>query len=441
MRLSHINCLTKRSIYAVTLGISLGIASPTFAADRITLNINGKEFVVTIAQLEDYARTGNLSSLSPEIAFAYPSLPLKYQEALNKLPAQLQRPISISPEKIDPDEQVLLNWLIPSSQPEEQQQALALMAEKGNGKTVLSFLDELPVDTLTQENFVPVLIAYVPEKNVPKKATQNILYLNSTRGLGTGNYGSYRDAIASALDKYLDGSIFDVDFVQTQVSGDLASRLNSQPVGHYNQIWFDTTIYLTALLNETDFSALNAWAAYKQPEFILDSSFFARNKISETLTASAAAVTVNQALALRDAGGGILIGTDHNEFAYTANQILSNFGFNGLFTGSYNITANASFNHPILLEPEPVGSDFFVSNLQGLSTSNIPVGTHILNENGGNRKIEIFEVLYSHSPGKVTHIGASFEPKSKSVPEPTSLVGLLGLGALGAGSLLKRKKQ
>ncbi|HLO48821.1 MAG TPA: hypothetical protein VK211_10445, partial [Kamptonema sp.] len=48
-------------------------------------------------------------------------------------------------------------------------------------------------------------------------ATENILYLNSTRGFGTGNFGNFRSTIANALDNYQDGTIFDVDFVQTQV--------------------------------------------------------------------------------------------------------------------------------------------------------------------------------------------------------------------------------
>ncbi len=273
-------------------------------------------------------------------------------------------------------------------------------------------------------------------------ATENILYLNSTRGLGTGNLGDFRRPIADALDNYYDGTIFDVDFVQTHVPGSLASWLDSKPVGYYDQIWFDTTIYRTSLLNQADLTALNSWAAHKQPEFVLDSAFFFRNKWSNTLTNSAAAATVNQALALKDAGGGILIGTDHNGFAYTANQILNNFGFDGLFTGSYNITPNASFVGNLLLNPEPVGSDFFTNNLQGLSTSYVPVGTHVLNQNGGNRTIQIYEQLYSYSPDKVVHIGASFRTdQPKSVPEASSVFSLLTFGALGTGALLKRKQQ
>ncbi|MEM9538056.1 MAG: hypothetical protein AAGA60_00930 [Cyanobacteria bacterium P01_E01_bin.42] len=50
----------------------------------------------------------------------------------------------------------------------------------------------------------------------------NILYLNSTRGQRI-SLGGYRNVIADTLDNYGDGTIFDVDFVQTHVAGDLAS--------------------------------------------------------------------------------------------------------------------------------------------------------------------------------------------------------------------------
>lgn len=264
----------------------------------------------------------------------------------------------------------------------------------------------------------------------------SILYLNSTRGTGTGSLGGFRDVIANAIDNHDGGGVFDVDFVATHSAGDLASMLLANPVDHYDQIWFDTTILNTAVLNAADLNALTAWAAADQPEFILDSSYFFRNKTSTTLASSATAVTVNEALALRDAGGGILIGTDHNQFAGTANQILNHFGFDGLFTGSFNISSNAAFVGDLLIQPNPVnGADFFANHLQGLSTSDVPIGPHTLNSVGANREIEIVEALFSNSPGHVSHVGASFETGTNTtpvLPEPSTLaIFLLGAGALG----------
>ena len=307
---------------------------------------------------------------------------------------------------------------------------------------------------MIKKTIKPLLSFFILQLAVvlPATATSNILYLNSTRGQGTGSLGNFRSTIADFIDNYEDGNVFDVDFVQTHVSGDLASFLNAKPIDYYDQIWFDTTIYITSLLSGADFDALNTWSINKQPEFILDSSFFVRNRISNFMTASAGAVTVNQALALQDAGGGIFIGTDHNNFAYTANQVLTNFGFDSFFTGSNIITSNGSFVGNSMLAPNSVGSDFFTNHLERLSTSNVPIGTHVLNENGGNRTINIYENLFSYSPNKVAHIGTSFDPGSQttpidnpelpeSIPEPSSILGLFVLGGLGIRSLLLRISQ
>ena len=290
---------------------------------------------------------------------------------------------------------------------------------------------------------------------LPATSTSNILYLNSIRGFGTGDLGPFRSTIADFIDNYEDGNVFDVDFLQTHVPGNLASFLSAKPIDYYDQIWFDTSIYKTFLLNTADFDALNTWSINKQPEFILDSSFAFRNRNTNTMTASAGAMTVNQALALQNAGGGIFIGTDHNDYAYTANQILANFGFDDFFTGINHITSNGSFVGDSMLAPNSVGSDFFNNHLEGLSTSNVPIGTHILNENGGNRTINIYENLFSYSPNKIAHIGTSFDPGSRltdiknpelppvpeSVPEPGSIFGLFILGGLGTRSLLLRISQ
>ncbi len=294
---------------------------------------------------------------------------------------------------------------------------------------------------------LPVLLL-VAMTGTASAASTNILYMNSTRGSGTGALGSFRSVIADALDDYDGGTTFDVTFIQTHVAGNLASQLNGNAVGHFDQIWFDTTILNTNLLNAADMTALNAWAANDQPEFILDSSYFYRNKLSPSLSTTAHNMTVNEALALRDQGGGILIGTDHYQFTATANAVLNNFGFDALFTGSYYTTSNGSFVGDLLLNPLPIGTDFFTGHLQGLSTSNVPIGTHVLNANGGNRTIEIYENLFSNSPGHVSHIGASFDTgdtispiddPAPPIPEPGT-ASLLGLG-LAAAFLHRRRRR
>ncbi|MEG5050658.1 MULTISPECIES: alpha/beta hydrolase [unclassified Microcoleus] len=446
------NWVVRGIFWSLGVGLSLGIAAPGLAAKTVTI-LDGTN-PVEVADLEKLANTGNISLSLQDWAEVLSKATNKNGESISLvLRKQLNQIISLDPNdpqsaaKLPDKLKKFLQLLQPGITDVEIQEVVTLIAQKANNLTVMDLLTKLPVDNLTAGNFIDALKKMPPP---PKTAsTTNILYMNSTRGLGTGNLGDFRGAIANTLENYQNGTVFDVDFVQTQVPGSLGLSLNSKPVGFYNQIWFDTSIYQTSILNTVDFGAINAWAANKQPEFILDSSFAFRNKETTTLTPSATAATINQALALKNAGGGILIGTDHNDFAYTANQILTNFGFDGLFTGAENISANGSFVGDLMLNPQPVGSDFFANNLQGLSTSNVPVGTHILNANGGDRTIKIIENLFSYSPNKVTHVGASFDTGNnttpidnpESVPEPTTVLGTLAFGAVVTRWRMKHKQQ
>ncbi|MDJ1185565.1 PEP-CTERM sorting domain-containing protein [Roseofilum casamattae] len=424
---------------------------------------------IDVAQLQTFIKTGQVHDIPDPLYFQlrsfydtqiHPTLTsddferLQFQNFVEGIHGQLNRPIDINSRPnalqthvLDEGEKQLRNLLslvlkIPL---EELDIALDLMGENAQGERLIDFFKDLPGETISKDNFLNNLQIYM---SPIAKSLKKILYLNSTRGYGTGNYGSFREPIADAIDDYKRNTVFDVDFVQTHVSGDLASWLNARPLGYYDQIWFDTTIYNSELLDNNDLLALNTWAANKQPEFILDSSFFARNNPRsrhgqpvDYLTGSSGAATINQALALQEAGGGIFIGTDQNNYAGTANQILDNFGFDGQFTGYYGISSNASFVGDLFFEPEEVGSDFFTDNLQGLYTSSAPVGTHVLNENGGNRTIEIHEQLYSYSPGKVVHVGASFRTDLESVPEPGTVGGLALFGLVGLGKLATGKRK
>jgi len=44
------------------------------------------------------------------------------------------------------------------------------------------------------------------------------------------------------------------------------------------------------------------------------------------------------------------------------------------------MTPNATFVGDLLLDPEPVGTDFYYYHLAGLSTTHVPVGIHELRE-------------------------------------------------------------
>jgi Thrombospondin C-terminal region/Alpha/beta hydrolase of unknown function (DUF1400) len=150
--------MKKRSMVLGVLGAiaTLGITSPVLAANRITLTIGTFETPVSIAALESFAQTGNISGLPPAFSF----LPSQLREKFRK---QLNRPVSIDPDsELDPLEEVLLSFLLPNSTEAERKSALTLMAQKANGEKTINFMKALPGDTITPNNFLQSVNAYQP---------------------------------------------------------------------------------------------------------------------------------------------------------------------------------------------------------------------------------------------------------------------------------------
>lgn len=424
MRLPHNNFLTQCSICALTSGLSFSIASPTFAADRITLHINENDFVVTIAQLEDYARTGDLSSLSPEVTLAYPFLPFQLQQALHKLPQQLKRPISIRPGQIDSNDQELFDFLIPDTTPEQQQNAYALMAEKSNNTTVLEFLKKLPGETLTKENFVPILTAYTPAKNatssennnsslpaaVPFKSNNKTTSLLST---STGQIGTIDPSTGiftplinspsfSDIALSNEGKLFGVepsrgDFYEIDIKTGVSLRIgNSKYMGglgfsDHNVLYgVGNGLYTIDPLNG-DFSLIS-----KIPYSIGDGDIVFDSDNNRFLATPS--VSPNKLFSLDLNGNFAEIG---------------DIGFGsvwGLFFQDGTLFGYTGDRKQIIINPK-TGAGTFDKNVIGV--------------NG-----DIWGAASLPSTGSRT-----------SVPEPTSTLGLFAFGAFGAGSLRKRKQQ
>ena len=163
IRLQHRAMLTKSilgsvrgTVWSWAVCLSWGVAAPAIAANQITFYLESTPISVAIANLESFAQTGDPSFLPPEFVL----LPLENQQ---KLQRQLNRSISIRPNEIDPEEQELLALLAPGSTEEQQQYILQLIAARGNSQFIIDFLKALPVDTLTQENFISTLEAYNAE--------------------------------------------------------------------------------------------------------------------------------------------------------------------------------------------------------------------------------------------------------------------------------------
>jgi hypothetical protein len=135
-----------------------------------------------------------------------------------------------------------------------------------------------------------------------------------------------------------------------------------------------------------------------------------------------------------------------NFLAFNRDAILSN---SGVPTDPETISFTEAIADFSIFASGGVFSNTF--QLQAFDINNIFLGANTINTAVGEWK----ELSFSSSLGNVSKVvltgtGAatffvydnlSFTPASKSVPEPGSLIGILGLGAFGVTCLCKRKQQ
>ena len=164
--------MKKRSMVLGIVGAiaSFAINTPVLAAERILWSIQlankTYEIDISLAGVERFAQTGDISGLPPE--FSSLNLTPEFKEYLQE---QLNTPITSSsnlPHKILEN---LISLLLPNSTEEKQQAAIKLMVQKANGKTAINFLKALPVDTITPDNFWGLLNDY--------EASQASIFFNS----------------------------------------------------------------------------------------------------------------------------------------------------------------------------------------------------------------------------------------------------------------------
>jgi hypothetical protein len=123
----------------------------------------------------------------------------------------------------------------------------------------------------------------------------------------------------------------------------------------------------------------------------------------------------NPAGNLLDSGNSVVNGISTDDFLL--------FEFNTLTQTLISLDNNtaASGNNPY----------YFISN--AVDPNYIFVGA-------GNTDFNLFAFSPSPSPGGATFLGSTTSIKVATVPEPTSALSLLALGAIGVGSALKKKK-
>ncbi|MEM6824590.1 MAG: hypothetical protein AAF566_05725 [Pseudomonadota bacterium] len=141
----------------------------------------------------------------------------------------------------------------------------------------------------------------------------------------------HRRAITDYLDAY-EGGLFNVTLVASRRQGALAEHLQGNP---FDIVVIDTT-ERRSIFSQEDLAALQGHYAEGKRALMLDGSLWIRNTIRTEFpgkNGSSGDLMVNQLLALADAGGGTLIGTDHDKYQVAANVALKALLPNAQFTG------------------------------------------------------------------------------------------------------------
>lgn len=160
-----------------------------------------------------------------------------------------------------------------------------------------------------------------------------------------------RAAMANYIDAFGDGTAYEVTFRNSTRRGDLARALTGQ---RYDILVLDVTTRSNNF-NRADLDALRATYQNGTRALMLDGTLWVRNARPGPMTlfpgpnGASAALLMNQIRALEEAGGGILIGTDHREFQVGANALVNALVPGARFSGRTNPSRDGDFIGSVLL--------------------------------------------------------------------------------------------
>lgn len=189
-------------------------------------------------------------------------------------------------------------------------------------------------------------------------ATYDVLWWDSTPEYGGQAADSLRQEMSDYLDAYDGGSVFNSTYVSALNFGALALELAANM---YDVIVFDATGGNT--FDGDDLGAVADHYSSGKDNLMFDGNLYVRNiEFSpETVfpgpNGAMAGYTVNQITALAQAGGGILVGTDHDCCQSGANAIIDAVLPGAGFTNDQSPSTDGVFYGDILLNgPEAIAA-------------------------------------------------------------------------------------
>jgi hypothetical protein len=157
----QLKAMAKGALCTVFVALSWGIATPAFAAERLTLRLGPFEQSVAIDDLENFATTGELSpALKPYSAVLTPQVRQLLLKHLQIDPNMTEKFINDLLRSSDGAR--LLGRIadaLPNSSVEQLQAALFLATRQANGLSVFGFLRAYPEENVTVDASSAVGIA------------------------------------------------------------------------------------------------------------------------------------------------------------------------------------------------------------------------------------------------------------------------------------------
>lgn len=226
-----------------------------------------------------------------------------------------------------------------------------------------------------------------------------------------------RAQLGEFLDSYRAGGFYNVTTIRSTRRGEFAEHMRNSD---YDMIVVDATTRFSPF-DESDLSAFRSFYSENGANLMLDGTFWIRNYRGEAMTrfpgndGSLGKLLVNQFEPFRAAGGGVLIGTDHDAYQTGANAVLRALIPRAKFTGSTNPSRDGDFFGDLLLAGvEPVKPIDILKSWEAIPTQGeAPIGTF---KDHTGKSVTLYSLVEtSDKPGgqrKRPYISASFDPGS-----------------------------
>ena len=245
-----------------------------------------------------------------------------------------------------------------------------------------------------------------------------ILWINATPEYPPVQNDGHRRQMADYLGALDGGGRFAVTFAIARSPGAVASAFAGGP---FDVVVIDATDRRSHF-GPADLDALRGHYGSGRRAIMLDGSLWIRSTAENRTTefpgvnGATGALLVNQVQALLDAGGGTLIGTDHDDFQTAANAALTALVPGARFSGTTNPSTDGDFiGRTLLAHDVPLRAIDILEHWQSIPTQGeTPVGAFTDFMGQPVRLYALVETADKPGGGvKRPYVSASFDPGSE----------------------------